>query len=72
MIYIIIKFNEVIIDEILDIEDNKEINNFNLYLILDKINFLIVMIWINSNDGNNNQNLILFIHRNAKSMLNHC
>lgn len=30
MIYIIIKFNEVIIDEILDIEDNKEINNFNL------------------------------------------
>lgn len=44
MIYIIIKFNEVIIDEILDIEDNKEINNFNLYLVLDKINFLIVMI----------------------------
>lgn len=70
MIYIIIKFNEVIIDEILDIEVNKEIDNFNLYLILDKINFL-----FNSNDindGNNNQNLILFIHRNAKSMFNHC
>lgn len=70
MIYIIIKFNEVIIDEILDIEVNKEIDNFNLYLILDKINFL-----FNSNDindGNNNQNLILFIHRNAKSTLNHC
>lgn len=44
IIYIIIKFNKVIIDEILDIwKFNKEMNDIEVNR-LDKINFLIVMI----------------------------
>lgn len=46
IIYIIIKFNKVIIDEILDIW-KKKINkkmNYIKFNRLDKINFLIVMI----------------------------
>ena len=46
IIYIIIKFNKVIIDEILDIwkkKINKEMNDIEVNR-LDKINFLIIMI----------------------------